>query len=99
MINSVECDTSILKDAAHKVLTDCADFETKINHFFSRLGNISSTGEWTGENAKKYCNRIVQDKEIYLRYIEGIKEIAKSLNEFSDDMDSTIRKNEAECEW
>lgn len=99
MTNNVECDTNILKEASHKVLTDCADFETKINHFFTRLCNMPSSGEWTGKNAEEYCNRIIQDKEIYLKYIEGIKEIAKKLNEFSDGMDSTIRKNETECEW
>lgn len=97
MIN-IECDTKQLEETATKILDNIADYELLINKYFQKLGNIVITGEWIGQNADKYCSLVVLDKDVYLRYASGIKEIANEMLNFATDGESTIRKNQDDCE-
>lgn len=99
MRNNIECDTNFLRESAKDILVDCAEIETKINHFFSKLNNIPETAEWTGNNAVNYSDQVAQEKDLYLRYINGYKDIANELERFCESLDDTVRRNEQECDW
>lgn len=97
MIN-IECDTELLTDTIDKISDNITEYELLINLFFKKINDVPSTGEWIGNNANRYCKLAVLDKEIYMKYADGIKELVNDMRDFAQDLDTTVRTNESNCE-
>lgn len=96
MNKGLEIDTTILNDASTDLLNELAEIEIEINNFFKKLNSIPESGEWTGPNAEKYANLVIQDKEDYLSYIEGLKELAQQMKDFSENTENAINQSQSE---
>lgn len=97
-MKTIECDTNMVQDMLDKVSDNITEYELLINRFFKKVGGISSTGEWVGNNADTYCRLTLLDKEMYMKYSDGIKEIVERTRNFIEDTESTIIENEKNCE-
>lgn len=96
MNKGIEIDTALLSDSSTDLLNELTEIETQINNFFRKLNNIPNSGEWTGVNAEKYADLVIQDKEDFLSYIEGLKELAQQMKKFAENAETAISVSENE---
>lgn len=94
----ISVDLERVHDTATKIINNVSEYEKLIGLFFKRINEIPYTGEWTGNNAEKYSNVTILDKDAYIRYGEGIKDIAKEMINFSEATENLVRSNEQELE-
>lgn len=96
MNKGIEIDTALLSDSSTDLLNELTELEIEINNFFRKLNSIPESGEWTGENAEKYANLVIQDKEDYMSYIEGLKELSQQMKNFAENAELAISQSENE---
>lgn len=91
---NIDIDTQMLEDTSRKIIEYMNDFDLQINNYFKKLNQIPITGEWTGNNAEEYARVVLLDKEMYLKYSEGIKKIAREMQNLSSKLDNDVIINE-----
>jgi hypothetical protein len=97
--NYCNCDTEKLLQTSKDIDTLLTEYENDINDFFELLNfRKQDQSAWTGNNAKKYTDVVTLDKQEYLSFGEGIKDISKGYRDFANDLETTIKENEDDCE-
>lgn len=94
----IECDTEQLVTSADKILLLVCEYEKYINSFFSSINFNEYNPAWTGNNAKLYGTIAMQDKMEYIEFGNEIKNIAKEMKEFANELDGKINECEEICE-
>lgn len=90
----IEIDTNTLISDSTKINNLVVELETKINNYFKKLNNIPNTKEWFGNNAELYARTVIQDKEDFLKYLNGIKDISKEMQNFAINLEEKVNSNQ-----
>lgn len=90
----IEVDTNLLSNDATKINNIVSDLEKKINEYFKKINEIPNTKEWFGNDADLYSKTVIQDKEDFLNYLSGIKNISKEMSEFATSVENKVNQNQ-----
>ena len=68
------------------------EYQTLISNLFKGLSNLSGEGVWSGSTAEQYINRVMQDKNDYIKVGDRIKEFATTILNHANSIDSCTSK-------
>ena len=94
----INVDIERVNDTATKIINNVSEYERLINNFFKRINEMPNTGEWTGNNAEEYSRIVLLDKNDYINFGQGIKDIAKEMTVFANNTQELVQKNERDLE-
>lgn len=95
---NIEFDSERLIETATKISNLVVEYEKLINTFFDRVNFADDKPAWTGNNAILYASVAMEDKQNYIDFGKGIKEISKEMENFASELDNQIKENEEICE-
>ncbi len=90
------CNTKELKTCGQDIVSLADDFMNIIDTIFNRIGNINTRSDgWIGEDADKYVEQVLKEKQIYNALYENLKQFGLAFEQTADTFDNTIRKIDA----
>lgn len=90
----IDVDTNLLINDANKINNIVSELETKINEYFKKLNEIPNTKAWFGNAAELYSKTVIQDKEDFLKYLLGVKNLSKEMSEFATSLENKVNNNQ-----
>lgn len=90
----IEIDTNRLVNDSEKMNNLITELELKINNYFKKIYNIPVERQWIGNNADNYVNIAIQDKEDFLKHLEGLKKISSQMRSFAEELEERVNKNQ-----
>ncbi len=87
-------DTTEAKAIAKDFLKTCNDLEDEFNKFFRKMSEVPTTSkEWIGDSAEYYFKKVDEDKIQYVKFVNSLRSIGKSLNANMREISDCISKN------
>ena len=85
--------TTEVENISKDLISLANEFASEINSLFNRLSEVPIvTGEWVGNQAQFYFNKISTDKNQYIDFANKIKEIGYKLNKDMNEIELCITK-------
>lgn len=87
-------DTTEAKAIAKDFLKTCNDLEDELNKFFRKMSEVPTTSkEWIGDSAEYYFKKVDEDKIQYVKFVNSLRSVGKSLNANMREISDCISKN------
>ncbi len=87
-------DTTEAKAIAKDFLKTCNDLEDEFNKFFRKMSEVPTTSkEWIGDSAEYYFKKVDEDKIQYVKFVNSLRSVGKSLNANMREISDCISKN------
>lgn len=87
-------DTTEAKAIAKDFLKTCNDLEDEFNKFFKKMSEVPTTSkEWIGDSAEYYFKKVDEDKIQYVKFVNSLRSVGKSLNANMREISDCISKN------
>lgn len=94
-----KCDTTQLTEDADTLIDLATQFDSAIFDFYKKLEFLSYNQDiWNGKSARAYYELSLKEKMNYNKYADGLKQVAKSLKDYANELDRTVTKSENKTE-
>lgn len=91
---NIDCDTKKIKSCGEDIITLSNEFYQLIETLFKRIDSINKIDEgWHGEDANKYVETVLKDKDIYTQFYEQLKDYGNKYIKASEILDNAIKKD------
>ena len=88
----IECDTKKIHTCGEDIVSLSEDFEAIIENLFSNIMKLETDEIWVGDDAQKYIQNVVKDKDMYINLYNELKKLGIHFQESADKLEETIRK-------
>lgn len=91
---NINCDTKKIKSCGEDIITLSDDFNQLIETLFKRIDSINKIDDgWHGEDANRYVDTVLKDKDIYVQFYEQLKDYGSKYIKASEILENTIKKD------
>lgn len=83
-----------IKSCGEDIITLSDEFNQLIETLFKRIDSINKIDDgWHGEDANKYVETVLKDKDIYTQFYEQLKEYGNKYIKSAEILESAIKKD------
>lgn len=91
---NIDCDTKKIKSCGEDIVTLSDEFNQLIETLFKRIDNINKIDDgWHGEDANKYVETVLKDKDIYTTFYEQLKDYGNKYIKAAEILETAIKKD------
>ena len=95
-MSDFKCDSDRLAEDGKKIVNIINSYQKNVNEFFMELQNLTVNQVWNGDDAETYVQLIGADKQDFVDYGNGIKELGNEMIDFADSLDRKVITSERE---
>ena len=85
-MSDFKCDSDRLADDGKKIINIINNYQKNVNDFFMELQNLTVNQVWNGNDAELYVRTVSSDKQEFVDYGNGIKELGNEMIDFADSL-------------
>ena len=103
-MSDFKCDSDRLADDGKKIINIINNYQKNVNeiklrtfcNFFMELQNLTVNQVWNGNDAELYVRTVSSDKQEFVDYGNGIKELGNEMIDFADSLERKVVTTERE---
>lgn len=93
MVNIDLIDTNKICECGNDLLSNVELYQEVIREMYERINNMpSKTGEWVGQGADRFVDKVNQDYKLFTCIGEELKKFSDCLIDFSNDTENITKK-------